>query len=64
MWVYLYMCGYVEKYHICGLKVWVRIIREYLWYVFPSGEGPSDNTPVHCTHGPRHIGTGAGSAKA
>ncbi len=21
MWVYLYMCGYVEKYHICGLKV-------------------------------------------
>ncbi len=21
IWVYLYMCGYVEKYHICGLKV-------------------------------------------
>ncbi len=30
MWVYLYTCGYVEKYHICGLKVWVPIICGYL----------------------------------
>ncbi len=26
MWVYLYMCGCVEKYHICGLKVGVGVI--------------------------------------
>ncbi len=26
MWVYLYTCGYAEKYHICGLKVGVGII--------------------------------------
>ncbi len=26
MWVYLYMCGYVEKYYIYGLNVGVRII--------------------------------------
>ena len=32
-WVYLYKCGNVEKYHICDLKVGVRIIRGYLQYV-------------------------------
>ncbi len=41
MWVYLYMCEYVEKYHICGLKVGVHIIHGYLRYVnhgpFPIG---------------------------
>ncbi len=36
MWVHLYICGYVEKYHIYSLKVgvalymWVCIIRGYL----------------------------------
>ncbi len=30
MWVHLYMCGYVEKYHMCGLKVGVCIISGYL----------------------------------
>ena len=33
MWVYLYICGYVEKYHICGLKVGVRITGGYLRYI-------------------------------
>ncbi len=33
MWVYLYTYGYVEKYHNCGLKVGVRIIRGYLRYL-------------------------------
>ncbi len=33
MWVYVYVCGYVEKYHICGLKVGVRIICGYPLYV-------------------------------
>ncbi len=29
MWVHLHMCKYVEKYHICGLKVGVGIICGY-----------------------------------
>ncbi len=35
MWVYLYMCGYVEKYHICGLKVGVHIICGFVSYYLP-----------------------------
>ena len=34
MWVYLCICGCIEKYHICGLKVGVHIICGYLRYVF------------------------------
>ncbi len=42
IWVYLYMCGYVEKYHICGLKVGVRILHGYLRY--------SQMSAMNCTY--------------
>ncbi len=45
IWVYLYICGYVEKYHICGLKVGVHIICGYALYMGIYGNSP---IPLAC----------------
>ncbi len=60
MWVYLYICGYVEKYYICGVKAGVCIICGCALYVGIYGtfktknahplflsSGQSNGLPVH-----------------
>ena len=53
MWVYLYICEYIEKY-ICGLKVGVPIICECTLYVgiygskFSSVGSNTNTTPQNC----------------
>ncbi len=49
MWVYLYICGYIKKYYICGLKVGVHIILgvHYTW-VFTATTEQNHRTFPNC----------------
>ncbi len=49
------MCGYVEKYYICGLKVGVCILRGYLRY-FPKPSPETCMGDVSCLMGMARVG--------